>query len=238
MEVLEYVVKYLPAGFVTIIVTTFAVLAILGKLKNLVSGFINIFKHKKKEQKVITHNDLDILINEVRNHQFFNYLDYAVRYRIPKMKFDCDARTALLQKFLTIKCQVFYNRTKNLIDLDVNNMNHKCLEKIILTDIIEGIKEYELKMKAEAITMEEKVVIDVVIDRFSAWHDKNVEAAYKVIENIFDSDGVYQNNYDRMYGVLNVYLFAFVSAFTDAEKALYHINGEISGKMYQGKIIK
>jgi len=233
-SLIELGVKYLPAGLIAIFITGFIVLTILGKLSDVLQKFKTIFKKKTKVKKL---NQKEQTIENLIHHQFFYFIDFAIKYRIPKMKFQCPVRTVILQKFLTYKCQVFYRRTKDLVDLDINTISIKTLEKIVLTDILDGIKEYETLIKKEGVTAEERLVLDIIVNRFSAWHDKNVEAAYKVIENIFDSNNIYHNNIERMNGVLNVYLFAFVSAFTDAEKALYNINGEISGKIYRGQKI-
>jgi len=87
-----------------------------------------------------------------------------------------------------------------------------------------------------ASDLEANGVPEIVIDLFIEWQSASVGYVLHSISTLGESS--IADNHDRTVALLSAQLSALKCAFYDAERTLIHLNGQLTGKEYQGERIE
>lgn len=223
-DLLGLMKEYLPAWVISV---TVLILVILFLFKRVREAFIGLPIFRRFKRRHLTISDLV-------NHQFFVFAEYMKNYKIDRMDFGDPGRTKVFRDYFKLRCQIFHQKTKNLINEDFDDVNPVEIKIKIFETLYASIAETNKTMLDQCDNDEERFIVKFIADKFANHTDSSIEAFKEVIENIFDSPIIYNNNIERINAMLNIFLFVFVSTFAESEKVLHKINGDVAGKHYKG----
>jgi hypothetical protein len=221
---LKLMKEYLPEWIITFSVVVLVILFLFKKVRETVANI--------KLPAILSRRK--ITIKHLTNHQFFVFIDYMDKYKIDRMEFGDPGRTKIFREYFKIRCKTFHDQTKVLVSEDILMLSPTEVKCKIFNTLYDSIKETNKQMLDQCSNDEERFVVNFIIDKFADHADSSIEAFKEVIETIFDSGFAYENNFDRLNAMLNVFLFAFVATFAETEKVLHKINGDVTGKTYKG----
>ena len=153
----------------------------------------------------------------IEKHPLFNRLEYFVQVVIPGIQIEHPVKCKMVRKFLMIQFEVFRNGILDQIH-SVNQTPEKFCEsqgEIFLN----LISECEMKALHDGIPK-------IFLDKFAGWNSIHIKAAFDAISRIAESN-LYKDCQDKLYAVLDFYLYAFTMSVLSAERTLNHMNGEL-----------
>lgn len=211
-EQLKLIVEY---GFVTIFLSGTSIL--------LYKYFSNKIAPAKKSA--------DVGKGDLRDHSFFQKIDFALQFKIPHLELGCKARSKLFQDMLAQKFIAWKTITTALLEKDEIFLCDSELLNANTKAIAAVVKEYELRWKQLGVPK-------IAIQKFAKWHNERVKYIMENVKDIVNST-YYDTQKEKMAAILCSYSFMVDVTIVDAERTLRVLNGELVGKEYQGlKIIK
>lgn len=165
-------------------------------------------------------------------HSFFANANYRLSIEIPNLE---------ILPTKPVKQQMYRDILNNYIktivtgcqdisetDVDVWSSERWCAEMV--KKFNEIIFTFNNTCKANGIP-------DIVIVKFSKWHQSTLEFLYENIMSIGNS-AMFGSNTERTNTLFHVLNLLLVITIADAEKTIKELNGEVSGKIYNGKVIE
>lgn len=219
----------LKTGLFLIISTTILALLkskILGELlkKHIDKWIENVFRKNKDNANRVVFKDSDVL-----NHEIFNYIDFWLYSSIPTLKFKTDYRTAVFRKYLF----VYYKQHRDSIHLFVNDGKYKDMDNATLKSNMYSlfgdiVFSYESKMKNEKLP-------DAVIAKMKLKNNETYALLLELVNSVcdnhfYDTD----KNMLKMFTILNILNATLEYTINVATEVCDNINGELSGKEFDG----
>jgi len=174
----------------------------------------------------ITGVNAEIGKGDLRDHSFFQKIDFALEYKIPHLDLGDKGRSRLFQdmlaqKFIAWKQIILLLLEKEEIfksDSELLNANTKAITAVV--------KEYERRWKQLGMPR-------IAIQKFGKWHNERVKYIMENVKDIINSS-YYDTEKEKMAAILCSYSFMVDVTIVDAERTLRVLNGELEGKEYQG----
>ena len=171
-----------------------------------------------------------IVESDIINHDIFNYIDFWMYSKVPTMQFSTEYRTVVFRKYLIIYLRCYKNSLADFVkDGKYKTMDQPELWKNLMNTINSIIRDYELACKEAGIP-------DVVISKTKSKNNDTIKLTIDLIESISNSY-FYQseNNYLKIYSILNIILSVLESTMTNSELICNSINGQLKGLTMDGK---
>jgi len=156
--------------------------------------------------------------SDLNEHIFFSNINYWVNIGIDKIPITNPIKKRVVSKFLKIKFLSYDKHLKDFIKKTVNTTK-ECDIVEIQNLLIEIVKDYEDEINKKGIP-------DIFIEKFKKIHENNLQIIFDAIGSICTSK-FYESLYEKMAAILDILLFSFRVTFTDVEKTVNELNGEI-----------
>ena len=198
-------------------------------LINYLQNRINIWYRRDQER---TQSKVDILQEELINHQFFINVAYKLNNEIPLLKLDDKRpiRQKMYRKLLELKFSTLKSVMEDVVHSDLEDITPNQWANLIQNEML----------RAETM-LEEQALQDgmppIVINKFLVWHNETRELLNHYV-NEFAVSGIYGTNIVRTNTFLFLLNLKLITLIGDAERTLGKINGELTGKHYNGETLE
>lgn len=228
LDYLPIIEEYLPSWAITGTIFIAIILFIVIKGREAFSkiSWLDFLRRKKLNK------------TDLNNHQFFVFINHMEKYKIDQMVFGDPGRTKIFRDYFKIRCQIFNDNTKQMINNDLSDLSTIELKCVVLNTLYKSLTDSHTAIINQCSNDEERFVVNYVVEKFAKYTNSSIEAFKEVIETIFDNEFAYDNDLDRINAMLNIFLFVFVATFAESEKILAQVNGSLTNKNYKGIIIK
>lgn len=218
-------------GFFLVIATIILTLLKSQFLNALAKKYIDkwiekIFRKNKENNNKVLFKDSDVL-----NHEIFNYIDFWLYSSIPTIKFKTEYRTAVFKKYLFI----YYKQYRDSLYIFVNDGKYKDMDNATLKSNLYSlfgdiVFNYETKMKNEKLP-------DVVISKMKLKNNETYTLLLELVNSVcdnhfYDTD----KNMLKIFTILNILNATLEYTINVANEVCDNINGELSGKEFDGFI--
>jgi hypothetical protein len=210
--------------------------AVAGLATIIAVGLFYYFKHtlfgEKKDESASHSNVTSDGKKKLAYHSFFANANYRLSIEIPNLEIlpSKPVKQQMYRDILNnyIKAIVVGCQDISEIDVDAWGSERWCAEMV--KKFNEIIFSFNTTCKANGVP-------DVVISKFSKWHQSTLEFLYENIMSIGNS-AMFSSNTERTNTLFHVLNLLLVITISDAEKTIKELNGEVSGKIYNGKVIE
>jgi len=218
-------------GFFLLISTIILTLLKSQFLNTLVKKYIDkwiekIFRKNKDNSAKVLFKDSDIL-----NHEIFNYIDFWLYSNIPTIKFKTEYRSAVFKKYLFI----YYKQYRDSLYIFVNDGKYKDMDNATMKSNLYSlfgdiVFNYENKMRNEKLP-------DVVIAKMKLKNNETYTLLLELVNSVcdnhfYDTD----KNMLKMFTILNILNATLEYTINVANEVCDNINGELSGREFDGFI--
>jgi hypothetical protein len=164
----------------------------------------------------------------IRNHDIFNYIDFWMYSKVPTLEFSSEYRTQVFRRYITIYLKSYKNGLNDMIlKGEYKEMDESKLKKSILTTINLIIFDYEKRCLEEGIP-------ELIISKMKVKNNENIELALDIINSIIGSNFYNdQNNYLKLYSVLNIFSSILDGVISKSETVCNSINGQLKGSTFR-----
>lgn len=198
-------------------------------------GFLLWMWIKHRLLPKITKDDSVIRLDndtKLAYHSLFANINYRLYNEIPILDLlpSKPIKQQMFRDILSIYIKTLYKTCKEITEVDMNDWS---------TDKwCDEIARYLNKCNYTFIDMcKESGVPDIVMTKFTRWHSSTQDIMFDGIMSLGCSK-LFNSNIARtntLFFMLNLLL---VTTIADAEKTLKELNGDVHGKLYNGKIIE
>ena len=164
---------------------------------------------------------------KLSKHVVFSKLDTLLNYRISNIHIICPLRSKIFTDLLTYRVTAVRDVLMDFVKADVDAMAQADFRQAV-ADRLQAI-EYAWTAKS----LKEGIPA-VALDRFKEYNSKWANTLDEIILDQCLVTTAYQHNSDRLDSILDMIGSFEVHCFSDVEKALASINGELSGAVYKG----
>lgn len=186
---------------------------------------------KSESVETSTSGDSKILFkdSDIINHEIFSYIDFWLYSSLPTLKFKTEYRTAIFNRYLTI----YFKQYRESLFVFVNDGKYKDLDNATLKSTLHSlfnniVFEYENKMRIAQIP---EVVISKMKSKNNETNNLLLELTNSVCDNHFYDT---EKNMLKIFTILNILNATLEYIINIAEEVCNNINGELSGKEYDG----
>lgn len=165
-------------------------------------------------------------------HPFFANAQYRLNIEIPNLEIlpNKPVKEQMFRDILKFYIQAMYVGCQDIttFDMELWSSDKWCAEMT---------QKFNEIMDDFNTNCENHGVPEVVLFKFAKWQQSTLQFFYGNIMSVGNST-VFNSNIDRtntLFFILNLLL---VTTIVDAEKTLKELNGEVSGKIYNGKVIE
>jgi len=116
--------------------------------------------------------------------------------------------------------------------IDYNELENRSME--IFNKIINELNCFYVNDMS--YSREEKIVLEMVLDKYQLWNNHRQRIAVEMIKNICGSV-FYPSVYAKSVTILDVFLFLITDAVEEADKTLNSLNGDLKGLVFRGVMI-
>lgn len=176
---------------------------------------------------------------KVRNPEDHYFFNNAKKLQIEKLDSfslfhrnrDCPVRDKLFRDMLNIKIDIWTDHMYRLTcKARKDRMDNETLSRELLSWMRDIVEDYERKWEYEGVPR-------IVIDKFRSWHSNHESAIVDGMINICRGN-FFSSLDEKLNAILTLHNALLLITFSDAEKSLIELNGELSGKEYKGEIIE
>jgi hypothetical protein len=188
---------------------------------------IKYYKLVRKENEIHTS---DLTIDSIKSHDIFTRFSTWETTKINNLRFGNSKKNLLFRKILNIKFNIIKDKTLELIASNFVEVNRSEFKLLVESNMSEMILEYNKNLKYEL----GKELYNFAIEGpngFNQWHEKTIIYALSLIENICDSENIYDDNLEKMWAILNTHQSALDATLLSIEKTFYSFNGELDSML-------
>lgn len=165
--------------------------------------------------------------SKMTDSMFFNKMDVMLKFRIDRLKIVCPLRYRVFTDLIKIKVNDKIESYSKIRLEDISDLNNSEFKKFWEDKILQTDKDVLCKWMNSKIPM-------IAVEKYVDFSQDSAETIISFVNNVCDSDKVYENNLEKSVAILD-----FISGISEmsliaAEKAVVHINGELSGQTYMG----
>lgn len=161
------------------------------------------------------------------SHPYFNRIYSILNIKIPITKIGGPVRTEIFRDVLT----VFYDTQKenicHLLDKNITKENF----------LNENLKTVNQIIGESDRRMSEFGIPKVVRTKFWEWYEEKQEYIINTLSEI-NGSVVFETTVEKQYAALSLYQNSAYFTMMGAERTLRRLNGDLTGTIYNGKIIE
>lgn len=160
----------------------------------------------------------------ILNHDIFNYIDFWTYSKIPTFQFSSEYRTVIFKKYLTFFLKNYKRSLRDFVQSkEYQTMDQSELWKCILDLLNRIIMEYEKEC-------DEWGIPKIVVMKMKSKNNDTIVLTIDIIEGIINSKFYEsENNYLKMYSILNILLSILENTITNSVGVCDSINGQLRG---------
>lgn len=198
----------------------------------IVFSFVAYFSWKwgnlqfEKHRRAIFDNEFP----DIKNHIFFNKIDYFLDYKISRACFGCKGRSLVFKDMLTIMFKHWKIFGLKVANFKYTGKDCSKVSKFILSSMNSCINDYEKEWR-------ENNIPEIVINKFNAWHNKKISFVGESVL-LMANTSLFDTCNEKIANILSTYMVILSLVMLDVENVLKDINGELSGITYKNKRIK
>jgi hypothetical protein len=230
-KLFELFEKHYASGIVLFICVGFLLVSIFSDFNKVLDILKKIFKRKSKKA--------EISIDDLKRHYIFTHIKYLKNIKINLLNFGDPGRNYLIKLLITHKLNYIEKNLLNMIETtDFEHINNYDLENRIIQLYNDSICLYLENFEKEAHTPEEQIVVKLVIDTLWAkYNDPQSDFGIKGIQDVISST-IYTSNILKVHSLLLPLMISLDAFLIRCEKALYGLNGQLTGKTFHGITFK
>lgn len=224
MEIIEKLLELIKENGATVLITAI-VLYFAIKVGNLLIS--------EKQLKLERENDLRLNNKKIahwgtlRSNPFFINMNHWIYYKIPNTNFGDPGRDLMIKDLLDIMYKQFRDELIKVVENPLyKELNSREFQSVMIKILSKGMHQFKTKSINEGIPFP-------LLELFSTYHEPNIEFIKVAIEGICNS-GYHHTNAEKVIAILNIYSASFEITLSHGEKALRHLNGQLTGKKYKG----
>jgi hypothetical protein len=242
MDIINYFIEMTPktrafVGILFVALASTLVAFVKSKLfQELLTGIFNWFATQRQGSKntpipteTTSGEGYTIKESDIKNHDFFNYVDFWLYNQIPSITLRSQYRTAVFRKYLHIYFKTYKNTIQEFIrGGSYKTMSSSELRKTLLNLITNITREMEMEMR-------EINIPDVIIIKMKNVLNDRTLLTVDLINSICDSsfyDGA--ENYLKIYSFLNIIHSILDNTISNIEPVCNELNGELTGLSIDG----
>lgn len=196
----------------------------------------SIFSDDKDFENLPSNHSHLVKLSEVKPnlsyHPFFANAQYRLNIEIPNLEIlpTKPVKEQMFRDILKFYIQAMYTGCQEITTFDMESWGSDKWGS-------EMTKKFNEIMDDFSTNCENHGVPEIVLTKFAKWQHSTLEFLYGNIMSVGTSN-IFNSNIDRtntLFFILNLLL---VTTIVDAEKTLKELNGEVSGKIYNGKVIE
>jgi hypothetical protein len=185
-------------------------------IKNLVKKVVDKYMPPKEPPKDITQSS------------FFTKMTILLHYKIPRFNAPCPLRRRIFRRLLKCCVETWRDRVKEKItDPELNTYNQEAFVNFWSNFIYKTTDLWE----AKAIQLG---VPEVAIEKYRTKHNKTLELAFIMLNQIAHSELIYPSNLEKNLAILDFIAIVLDLSLLDVEKTVMEINGELSQTTFEG----
>ena len=160
-------------------------------------------------------------------HPYFSKVYTILEIKIPITKIGGPIRTEIFRDVL----KIFYEAQKEIVyDLLTENITEENFLQENLKAANKMIKKADENMKLFGIPQ-------IVREKFWEWYSKRHDYITSTLSDI-DSSIVFKTIVEKEYAALSLFQSCAYFTLMDAENTLRNLNGDLTGTIYNGKVIE
>ena len=180
-----------------------------------------------KHEEQVEHLGLGSIQILKEMHPYFSKIDSLITVKLPFTKIGGPVRTLIFRDVL----KIFYETSRDI--------NYKLLDEHITLDNFLSKNREALNeiIKNSTERMHDYGIPEVVVEKFWEWNYKRHEYVMNTLSDI-DSSTIFSSVIEKQYAALNLYQSTSYFVLMDAENTLKNLNGDLTGRIYKGKIVE
>lgn len=213
------------------------IVAIIAFLSSIITAYINN-KYKKAKKKKKLNNRL---INHPLHHRMKSYKRrFLIDFKLKNKGKEMILRDLFIKKF-ELWADALYELAKEIDDYieDRSFDTDDCLKfkKRNLLYFNETIEKFNAYHYGPEYTLEERMVLEIVIKKFNIWQSDRERFLEEQIIDICNNSIMYPTYERKQIAIFDIYMAVFAMTLNDAMRTAESINGELSGKSFRGQEI-
>jgi len=165
----------------------------------------------------------------LEKHVVFSKLDTLINYRIANMHMQCPLRTKIFADLLTFRMTALRDILKDFVKTDVDSLSAADFRQAMA----DRLQAMEFTWTAKAL---HEGMPAIALDKFKEYNDRWGGPVTNIILDQCLITTAYQTNTERLDSILDMIGSFEIHCFSDVEKAVASINGELSGVSYKGMV--
>ncbi len=220
LKTISKLFTFLP-DYVKIIVVVLLVLFLATMVVRKMQVIFKTYNANARRSKKLTQAQLEY-------HYIFSQVDYWLKNRINSMNFGDTNRNKVFRVILKIHTEAIRDKSLELIKTpNLDSISTDQFQKIVLNNAAALVETYDQRIK-EQFGSKLYELIMASEHGFNNWHSPVVQYNKSLCESICETTGIYQNNTEKTFAILNVYQAALDATYVNVEKMFYSFNGELT----------